>query len=291
MRLGVALVQMSIFVPAVSFAKAGSSKKIEELKLYTTTLQHPWKTHSYLSGDFRESADFFHPHKVVNKEEKEARFVGLSLASLVNAYFPKSERSAKYVLVSTDSYTIELSHAEMAHSGAMIGLKYNDEKMPWRRGLPGLLFPTAIKDPKSKFQEQSWWGWWVTALIAGQPKSLVDIDGKKIDLSKCAHTKSRRLAYPRGRREPTKWKDKTVPVTGCVLSNLIKAEGDRPLRISVDTAYGQTVRLADDPKDVFLPMRVDGQPIPASYGGPVHLCSPGTKAECVYFIKGIRTEK
>jgi hypothetical protein len=276
-------VLLSLIINFPTFADTKS--KVTEILFYSKN--HPKK--SVLLSDLKElrSQGFVHPDKVIDPEQKTRLYGGADVTNLIKSQFKNLKDEEIVTIISSDTYVVSLPYSEIKKSLPMIGLQTDGKPSDWKKGSPGLMFPPDERKLDTQ-TDPSWWGWWTSAIVAGDPFIKLQWNDTPVDVSKCTQKYTRILPYPRGRRVFKSWKDKKVTLDYCKLSEVLPKSFDPKTKIAfVENLIGKKTMLDMDNDKLFLLHKVNGEAIPATMGGPYQVCKNLDAPECLYFVSAI----
>lgn len=235
-----------------------------------------------------------HPHKIVDAKSAELEYSGIEFRQILEqAGLGKSQiarLSGTYVsFIGRDGYTISLPVEDALAARTHITGYKEGAFLNWRSGAPFLAFgDTRVK---KYLAEQSWWAWWISIIIIGEPKTVLTVDDTIWDHKKlqdvCSGKMTASLTPPRGRRKKEILKAAAGEVSFCTLDKLLPSGKNSPASpqpLRADFMTGQTLQISDAAKYRVV-HRFNRNIIPSSYGGQFHLCEVEGKQECRYFLE------
>jgi hypothetical protein len=235
-----------------------------------------------------------HPHKIVDPKSAELEYSGIEFRQILEqAGLNKSQiarLSKSYVsFIGRDGYTISVPVEDALAAKTHITGYREGQFLNWRSGAPFLAFADTTK--KNYFSEQSWWAWWISIVIIGEPKMVLKVedsvwDHKKLQ-SVCKQTTTASLTPPRGRRKKDVLQAAPGEISFCTLDTILPSAKDSagvPQRLRAEFLTGQTLQIGDASKYKVV-YKFNKNPIPSSYGGQFHLCEVDGKQECRYFLE------
>ncbi|MEN9808961.1 MAG: Oxidoreductase molybdopterin binding domain [Pseudomonadota bacterium] len=241
-----------------------------------------------------------HPDKVINPKMVEAKYKGLSLNNILAKANLTDDQlrqlSAETItFIGRDSYSVAMPLGDALGAQATLTGYENDERLDWRRGAPFLAFLDAGR--AGYLAEPSWWAWWVSAIVVGNPEGSLTLGTKQMTAQQiakiCAQTSDGTLNYPRGRRKIEPRKNNKGRLTQCPLTTLPlweqSADKQKTGTLVVSFLTGQQQKI-DKPEDYALVSKFNDKPIDVQLGGPFQLCKLKGKQECRYFVTAIRGE-
>jgi hypothetical protein len=235
-----------------------------------------------------------HPHKIVDPQSAETEYSGIEFRQILErAGLSKSQilrLSDSYVsFIGRDGYTISVPVEDALAVRTHIAGYKEGKFLNWRSGAPFLAFAETQK--KNYLAEQSWWAWWISIIIIGEPNMVLRVDDKIWDHKKlqttCKDKINASLTPPRGRRKIDFLQGTPGEVSFCTLDKLLPQSKVSPPPVQplrADFLTGQTLQISDAAKYKVV-YKFNKKTIPSSYGGQFHLCEVEGKQECRYFLE------
>ena len=228
---------------------------------------------------------FSHPHVVMDPTKKPHKYGGVDVEKLLRSHFLSVADSDIITFISADTYVASLSFLDLKKSKAFFALERDGKVASWKQGVPGLNFP-PIPIAQEYQTDPSWWSWWVSAVVQGEPKLNLKWSDSDLDFAACKEKHVRIAPYPRGRRSFKDWKDKKAELTYCSLQKLKQ----NSKIVSITNMVGKKQEIPEKSGEFFVVHAVNGQPIPVSMGGPYHVCKKIDADECMYFVSKIEAK-
>lgn len=237
-----------------------------------------------------------HPHEILNPKAIEHDYKGLSLAKILeNAGLKKNQiqqlSQSPVSFIGRDGYTVTVPLVDALSVQSFISNRQSGIALDWRKGAPFLAFADTSKAPY--LAEQSWWAWWVSAIVVGEAESGMSVFEKRVTSatigSRCQDSRAGVLNYPRGRRKTELSGGFKGQMTICRLDQFlgsVPADQRKKYKMTAYFLSGQTLAI-DNPQKYDVVTQFNGAPIPTSYGGPYQLCEREGKLECRYFLERI----
>lgn len=237
-----------------------------------------------------------HPHKIVDPKSQELEYSGIELRKLLEMAGVSKSQVGKLSdlfisFVGRDGYTVTLPFADALAARSFVTGYQTGNPLNWRSGAPFLAFADTSKH--DYLTEQSWWAWWVSVIIIGEPKISLKVEDSVWDEKKlatvCNDKLTATMSQPRGRRKKDILKGFVGEVTQCKLDQLVsslKTPSSKTTVFKADFYTGQTLRISE-PSKYRVVYKFNQNPIPSSYGGTIQLCEIDGKQECRYFLEKI----
>lgn len=262
---------------------AKANEKVSKISFYP-------KNSSVLSVPLSElkagvKYDFVHPDKVIDPGKKLHSYGGIDLENLLRLKLGSVSPVDTITFISADTYVASFSFSDLSEAKAFLSLEVDGKSASWKQGVPGLMFP-SIPNALDYKSDPSWWAWWVSAVVQGEPKVNLRWNEGVLDLSTCHNKHTRIVPYPRGRRTYQGWKDKKAEITYCSLQKLTLGKRIK----SIENMIGKKQTISEKSMDLVLAHAVNGSPIPISMGGPYQVCKSIDAEECIYFVSKLEGE-
>lgn len=272
-----------LLILAVNHATAQANEKVSKILFYPRGGHARSLNFEDLKPDV--SYSFVHPHLVMDPEKKRHNYGGVDLEKLLRLKFGNVSPEDTITFISADTYVASLSFSDLTTAKALLSLQMDGKIATWKQGVPGLMFPPT--SAKMAYQtDQTWWAWWVSAVVQGEPKVNLRWNEGVLDLSTCHNKHTRIVPYPRGRRTYQGWKDKKAEITYCSLQKLTLGKRIK----SIENMIGKKQTISEKSMDLVLVHAVNGSPIPISMGGPYQVCKSIDAEECIYFVSKLEGE-
>ena len=256
--LALVVVAANALVSRPGLASGESKRDVERIVVVVD--QQPGKPSQLEISDLKSAlkATTFrlnHPDKVINPKKVELEYSGALVSALLEQAAGKpfggaassaTDAARTISFIGRDSYTVSMPLGDaLAGVATVVGFQ-GATQMTWRGGAPFLAFPAA--DRPAFLTEPSWWGWWISAIVVGEPEIPLTVAGKSMTLEVLGKTCGKKiegeLNYPgasarMSRRERPK--ARFWPVRSTVLALLLLKMADPTLPSSLRDSHVRSV--------------------------------------------------
>ena len=232
------------------------------------------------------------PHPSKNPNKSRNFWEGIFLNHLTKKAQITISDYKNLTVIAADDFTVQLGVNLISKAEVLIALKKDKKRLTWYDGGPQLIFPLDDKNIDPSFAIDSWWCWYVSAIILDELPPLIKFQSsnleKIIDLRDLhGELNSGLVSLPSGTRLITAPKT-PIKISQIKLLDLLRNTGteSKGKSIEISTYNGRHQTISDLSK-YTVNFKWDNKFIDPAFGGPVQVCKSDTSNDSIFGVKRI----